>query len=134
MPQIDITDILFDPFIAGESFNVLRRRETVNDYGESVVVQEKFENVIGSIQPIGDQSLVREEAYQSQAKSLRVITAFRLRGEAKTDSGKTYQPDLIYWHGNYFIVKSLEDYSQYGAGLTEADCTSIDHVDNPPWY
>jgi hypothetical protein len=131
MPQIDVTDILADPFIAGETFTVIRRLEVVDPYGQSQVTTQSFA-AFGSITPAGDNSLVREEAFQTQAKSITVTTTFQLRGPAKDGFGNTYQPDLVAWKGDNFIVRSVSDFSQYGAGMVQADCTSIDLVDQPP--
>jgi hypothetical protein len=131
MPQIDVSDIVRDPFIAGEAFTVQRRIETVDQYGQSSVQVQTFQ-ALGSIAPAGENSLVREEAYQTQAKSIQVITPFRLRGASKDQAGYRYQPDIVIWKGDSFIVRSISDFSQYGAGLVQADCTSIDLVDQVP--
>jgi hypothetical protein len=131
MPQIDVTDILLDPFIAGETFVVLRRLETVNSFGESVVLAESF-NAIGSVVPMGDQSLTREGAFEVQSKTIRVITATRLRGASKDGTKQSFQPDVILWRSDYFVVSSIDDYTRYGGGFNEAECRSIDHVDVPP--
>lgn|ERR1019366_1739770 len=130
MPLIDVSDVLLDPMIAGEAFLVVRRLEVVNSFGESVVTMQSFA-ATGSIIPTGNNSLVREEAYQIQAKTIRVVTAFPLRGVSKDSTG-TYQPDIVMWNNDSFIVKSLNDYTSYGVGLVEAECSSIDPVDAPP--
>jgi hypothetical protein len=132
MPQIDVSDIVRDPFIAGERFTVLRRVETVSAYGQSSVAIRTYPDQIGSIVPAGDNSLVREEAYQTQAKAIQVITSFRLRGASKDQAGYRYQPDIVIWKGDAFVVRSISDFSQYGAGLVQADCISIDLVDQVP--
>jgi hypothetical protein len=130
VPQIDITSVLASPIVAGERFVVQRRIETVDQYGQSQIATQTY-SAIGSIVPTGDNSLVREEAYQQQAKSITVRTTFRLRGAAKDGPGYHYQPDLVIWKGDAFIVRTVDDYSQYGAGMVEAACTSIDLIDQP---
>lgn len=131
MPEIDVSDVINDPFIAGEGFTVIRRREKVNDDG----IAEKFPSVFsasGNLQPDGVNGLLREEAYSAQAKTLLVVTTFRLYPVAVSHGGTRYQPDLIYWDGNYYIIKTFLDYNKYGAGFVEAQCMSIDFVDFPP--
>lgn len=130
MPDIDVTEILSDSDIAGVPFVVVRREEVVNVHGESELVETRID-AVGSVQPTGDNSLVREEAYQTQAKTLKVVTTFLLRGESKA-AGRSYQPDLVLWQGDYYLVRTVEDYSQYGAGMVDAECTSVDHVDDAP--
>lgn len=132
MPQIDLSDIVLDPFIAGEAFSVIRRQQAVDNNGIMSTVNTAVPNVRGQVTPTGDNSLVREEAFQTQSKSISVITSYRLRGASKDENGVQWQPDLVLWKGDYYIVREIKDWSQYGAGLIEADCTSIDFVDQPP--
>lgn len=130
MPDIDVTDILEDPFVAGEGFWVYRRAEDVNAHGRSEIVGAWLP-AAGSVTPTGDNSLIREEAFQTQAKTIKVITTFRLRGQSRTGAGQNYQPDLVYWEGDFYLVRVLDDFSKFGAGMMEADCSSIDFNDKP---
>ena len=125
MPWIDVSSILLDPEIAGEKFNVIRRKESVNSFGESVLSTQTFKNVIGQVSPTARNSLLREQSFSSQEKTIRVITNFKLIGAAK-NAVQYYQPDLIYWKNGYYIAGEIEDYSQYGAGLVSADCAAFD--------
>ncbi len=43
-----------------------------------------------------------------------------------------YQPDIVKWKGDCFLVKSVDDYTQYGAGMVIAECVSQDFDDAPP--
>jgi len=36
------------------------------------------------------------------------------------------------WNGDNYEVRSLSDFSNYGAGFTQADCVSVDLLDLPP--
>jgi len=130
-PWIDVSDVLTDPMIAGESFTVTRRREIVNDFGE-VGTENTSLPALGSIVPVGSNSLLREDALQTQSKTIRVISTFRLRGVAETVDGSKWQPDIVFWNGDHYLVKTVDDYSSYGAGLVEAECSSIDFEDKPP--
>jgi hypothetical protein len=125
MPYIDLTPILLDPEIAGEKFKVVRRRESVNPFGQAILTPQTF-NAIGQVSPTGRNSLIREQAFSSQEKTIRVITNFKLIGPSKDGTEQAYQPDLIFWKGSYYIVGELSDYSQYGAGFVSADCSSFD--------
>ena len=131
MPEIDVTDVLLDSEIAGEAFIVERRTETVGQNGQSTVAIAQIQ-AYGAIQPEGDNDLIRTEDYDVQSKSVVVITNFRLRGVSQDAQGKEYKPDIVIWKGNSFIVKTVEDFSQYGGGMIEALCTSEDFVDQAP--
>jgi hypothetical protein len=129
LPWLDVSDIVLDPVIAGESFDVYHRTQTVDQNGVARIAQALVPGVRGSVIPVGANSLARDDAYQTQAKAIRVITAARLRGASKQDSdGSVYQPDVISWKGDFYVVKSLDDYSQYGAGLVVAECVSLSFV------
>jgi len=132
MPGIDVSYVLRDQMIAGERFQVVRRQETVNSLGISTV-KEITLPALGSITPTGDNSLVRAEGYQQQAKTIRVITNFRLRGATIGQNGANYQPDIVLWNGSRFVVRTVDDYSQYGAGMIVAECSSIELTDPAPF-
>lgn len=131
MPLIDVTDVLLDPEIAGETFRVIRRQETVNSLGRSVHTLIRYW-ATGSVTPTGDNSLIREVAFQTQNKTIKVITTFELRGEGKDRAGNHYQPDIVVWNHDAFLVKTINDWSRYGAGMIEADCMSQDFADIGP--
>lgn len=131
MPWLDASEIVLDGDIAGEVITVLRRSQTVNDFGEGQIAVTIL-SAIGSVVPVGSNSLAREEAYQTSGKAIRVITSFRLRNASETADGSLWQPDLVQWKGGNYLVKSLDDYSQYGAGLIVAECVLFDFVPPPP--
>lgn len=131
MPEIDLSDLVLDPDVAGQTFTVVRRQETVSASGFSQVVAKSIP-VIGSVQPTGDNSLVREDAYDAQAKTLKVVTQFRLRGVSASSGGSTFKPDRVLWGGDCYEVRVVDDYSQFGGGLVEAECVQVVYDGTPP--
>lgn len=129
MPLVDVTELLIDPDIAGQSFVVLRRQEIVNQYGESTWVVGQAD-VIGSVQPSGDNALIREADYDAQASTIIVLTSYRLRGVAKAAT-RQYKPDIIFWRHNFYEVTDVKDWSQFGAGMIEAIATSVHNIARP---
>jgi hypothetical protein len=121
VPFIDVSGLLADSFIAGEAFQVIRRSEVI---GDSVVptITSATLNAFGSIVPLGDNSLLRAEAYETSNKSIQVITTFPLRASSVDDNGVQWRPDLVAYKGDFFLVKTLEDYTSYGAGMVVAEC------------
>lgn len=130
-PILDVSEVIGDPLVAGEAFQVIRRQASVTAGGVNQVQTITFQ-ALGSIQPTGDNSLVREEAYQVQAKTIKVITNFLLRGVSKDASGSSFQPDLVLWNGDYYLVRSVDNWSHYGVGMVEAECASIDYRNFAP--
>lgn len=136
MPQIDVSEVLTDPYLAAEPYVVLRRFETVTSGGVVQIKVTRY-NTHGNIQPVGQNSLMREEAFQTRTKTIKVYTNFMLRSASKAIT-QTYQPDLVLWKGDYYLVVTAEDFSQYGVGMVEAECSSVDYQDyaentSVPW-
>lgn len=137
MPDIDVSDLLFDSDIAGESFQVVRRQETIGSNGVSNLTQTTFplpgdDPIVGSVTPTGDNSLVRQEAFQTQSNTILVITTFRLRGPSKDSGGASFQPDIVVWSGNQYVVRSLNEWTSFGVGFVAAECASIAFIDLAP--
>lgn len=131
MPDIDVSDLLDDPDVAGESFSVIRRQEVVGTNGVATLTPVTYPQagqppIVGSITPTGDNSLVRAEAYTTQSNTIEVITPFRLRGPSKDTGGNSFQPDIVLWKGNHYEVKTLNEWTSYGAGFVGAECIAID--------
>ncbi len=133
--DIDVTDILADSYIAADPFLVIRRIETVNAYGEAGNKPPERIDAFGAVYPTGSNSLVREDAYSTGLNTIKVVTQFKLRGPSKEATNRgtdvPYKPDIILWKGSHYVVVSLNDYSQYGAGFVEAECMSTDYIDPP---
>jgi hypothetical protein len=130
-PIVDVTDILIDTDVAGQEFVVIRRQETVNANGESVWTSHKIP-AVGSIQPSGAQDLLREDGFDSQAQSIKVVTMFRLFGVTRGPGVVRFKPDIIVWANVYYEITSPNDWSAFGAGFIEADATSIQYVEPGP--
>lgn len=131
MPLVDVTDLLVDPDIAGQAFEVIRRQETVNNFGESTVVVTRAP-AFGSIQPGGSQELQREDAFDVQVDTIKICTTFRLRGVTRGPSGRRFKPDIIVYGGSYYELISPNDWTAFGAGFIEAEATSIRYVEDAP--
>lgn len=131
MSAIDVTDVLLSLDIAAQSFSVVRRQETVNDFGEGVKGATVLGPFIGACQPLGDNSLLREESYTTGKNGLTVWSPFRLFSASRKADGTTYQPDLILFDGNYYIVRVLNEWTQWGEGFVQAECIGFDFVQAP---
>lgn len=128
--EVDVTDVLLDADVAGETFDVVRRLEMVDDYGVSRTSDEIVRDVLGSVQPTGDNSVTRDEAYDVKAKTLEVVTQFRLRG-VSASGGQNYKPDRVLWAGDCYEVRSIDNWTAFGGGFVRAECVQIDYVGEP---
>lgn len=86
MPLLDVSELMSDPLFV-ETFDVIRRQETVDDKGRVVIVPELFEGVVGSVQPkdtaIGGNIITQGEDASLRGANFNVYTSFRLRSVSK---------------------------------------------------
>jgi galactose-6-phosphate isomerase len=125
MADLDVTALLSDPDFT-DLFAVTRRAETLDSKGRVVALRKSYPNVIGVVTPNDPSDLDRAADYDSQTKSLTVITQFQLR-PATTG----FKPDIVEWNGDRYLVRHVSQFSHFGAGFVEAECSSMDRMDNP---
>lgn len=123
MPTLDVSDVLLDPDIA-DRFTVFRRAQSVSAYGRTITTPTRFDGVVGVVNSAGKNDLARLAETQLQGRHLSIVTRWRLRGVSKD-----YQPDIIFWQDNYYLVQLLDPYPQYGQGFVQAVVGSIDSTD-----
>ena len=131
MPDIDVTDVLLSLDIARQAFVIVRRQETVNEFGETVLTATKI-RAVGAVQPLGDNSLLREEMFTTNNNGLTVWTQTPLYNSGRTVGDIKYQPDLIEWQGSHYLVKVLNPWSDFGSGFYQAECQQIEYEDQLP--
>lgn len=130
MPLLDMSDVLTDPMFV-DTFSVNRRVQTVNDSGIASSTVQALPGINGVVYPSDENDLQRLPDLSIQTKAITVVTMFALRGESEA-AGSEYYPDIVVWNGDNFLVRHVNDYSNYAAGFILAVCTSIDLVDAPP--
>lgn len=122
---LDMTDAVLDDDLM-DCFSVIRRPQVITTKGRVTTPNNVTYNpVYGAVNAGSPNDLDRGADEQHFTKSISVVTPFRLRGEANG-----YQPDIVVWRGDNYLVKSLGDYSR--SGWVWAECESIDFLDNPP--
>lgn len=131
MPLIDVSDLLLDPDFA-QALTIQRRVEVVGTNGRTTITPTTISPApFGVILPvdtaIGGNALERGSDQQHRGAALEVITKFRLQGPAPG-----FQPDVIVYDGNSYVVTIVNTLTRYGAGFMRAECSSMDSVDNTP--
>lgn len=123
---LDVSEVLSDPMICS-TFDVIRRSEVIGQNGRVNVDAVTHGDILGVITAAGSNDLERLDDNQRTGRNISVVTSFRLRATAPG-----YQPDLIGWQGDFYVVKMLDPYTQYGAGFVQAIAGSLDFQDAPP--
>ena len=126
MALLDMSDALLDPMFL-DTFKVLRRQETIDDTGRSAVVTRTFNPVYGTVTMNSPSDLDRSSDYQIATRTLTVVLKFQLQTEVTG-----FQPDIVVWRGDNYLVRHVDYYPQFGAGFYQAECTSMDKTDVNP--
>jgi galactose-6-phosphate isomerase len=124
MPELDFTEALTEPSFQ-DLFTVLRRQEVDGENGVASVVTTSFDTN-GIVVPAGSDEVVRLPDDETANKSINIVTQFPLR-----QAVEGYLPDLVFWHGNHFIVMRLDDYTGFGSGWVSAMCLLYDFNAEP---
>lgn len=116
MPNLDVTEILFDPDFADFSLVVTRNVQTVDDDGFANNVQSKttFAGVVTV-----DRSLEarRMQAGQVVNGAILIVTTERLtQGQTGRDA------DIVTYQNRDYRVTFVDPYTAYGAGFVQAHC------------
>lgn len=125
MAQLDISDALLEPSFQ-DTLLIHRRTETVTGGGISELSTQVLLG-LGVVTPTGDNSMTREDAYTKGARAIEIFTRFRLQGPAPG-----FQPDVIEWRGNQYVVKVLDDLTNFAQGFVKAECISMDLIEAQP--
>jgi len=125
MPLDIASDCVLDPMLA-DTFNVIRRMETVGANGRSTTQNQTFKRIVGVVNMSSDAEVVRQQFPEMEfsTRVISVVCKFRLQTAVQN-----YQPDIVVWRGNNYLVQQIALYPQYGAGFYEATCTSMDTAD-----
>jgi signal peptidase I len=116
MPTLDVTDILFDPDFCDDSLTVKRRVTSVDEDG--------FPTTVDTVTPFSavvtvDRSVEAQLRMSGQTVTgtILVITTERLIAGETGRIG-----DIVTYQNREYLVKSVDDYTAYGAGFVQAHC------------
>lgn len=135
MPTLDVSELLTDPTFV-QTITVIRQREVVGEDGRTTKEYETIPDVVASVQPkdtaIGGNSLSRESDSEYRGAALDVFTKFRLRSVSREGAEEQYQPDIVVYKHDHYLVVLLNDFSDYGDGYIHAECSSVESIDEAP--
>jgi len=129
VPMLDVSAALTNPYTL-DTFDVNRVQEIMNNYGEMTTNVQTFPGESGVVYPEGPEDLARRPEAELNAKTIVIITRFALRGmSSDSNDGKRYQPDIVTWRNDNYIVVRVEDWSNFASGFVKCTCSSTDMVD-----
>jgi hypothetical protein len=127
MPNLDLTDLTFDPDFA-ERLMVVRRFQDVGDNGVASTQDQLIRpKPFGVVIPQADAGLVRGPDQQNLPRLIQIHTAYRLRSISDD-----WSADKLWWKGGWYEVNKIQDFSSFGRGIIQADASSISSTEKPP--
>lgn len=132
MPTHDVSEAFDTTFL--DDVTVVRQNSVVDQGGWVQVTTRTFsiKAVVTAASP-NDLQRVPEEEYMNKAISVAAIADQNKDGSAVLQGPTDVTlPDELIWHGSKFIVRSVDDYSNYGRGFIQVTAVSIQSVDPPP--
>jgi len=112
-------------------FSVIRRPENITQQGRSAIRQQRFNDIRGVVTAASPNDLERLEDYQLQTGAISIVTPFKLFGVQK-QARQNYQPDIVYWDSDYYLVQVTENYSRYMSGWIQAIAIETNYVGSAP--
>jgi hypothetical protein len=122
--MIDMSEVLDDTDFT-QTVTRIQRNETINQYGESVLTSVTSQ-IVASITSPNAQELLRFADATAYKDAITVITKVNLNGVSFGS-----QPDIIFYHGNNYIVEVTNDYNDFG--FTVATCKLLDLQEAQTW-
>ena len=116
MPDLDVTDILFDPDFCDTSLVVKRRSMAVDDngFGKNTVVSSTFAGVVTVDRSLESKLLAGGRVVHG---AILIVTTERLtQGQTGRDA------DIVTYQGRDYRVSFVDPYTAYGAGFVQAHC------------
>lgn len=127
MPNLDLTDLTFDPDFA-ERLTIIRRFQDTSEDGIVDTQDRKVRPLpMGVVLPQNDSPMVRGPDQQHLPRLIQIHTKFALRGPSDD-----WQPDKIIWKGGEYVVNKVQDYSSFGRGIIQADASSVSATEPAP--
>ena len=116
MPELDVTDILFDPDFCDTTLTVTRRDMAVDDdgFGKNSLTTTPFSGVVTVDKSLESRRL---ESGQVVHGAILIVTTERLtQGQTGRDA------DIVTYQGRDYRVSFVDPYTDYGAGFVQAHC------------
>lgn len=116
MPLLAIDELLTDPDFTSYLYMV----ETRSQVGQDGMAQNfKYKSrFIGIVDPAGATELQRAPEGMNTTGALIVITNNTNLTAGDAQAGT--QPSQVQWHGQLYLVRQIDDYSEYGKGFVKA--------------
>jgi len=123
MADLDVSDVLDDPDFSDPIIITRKTQEVANSGFEFNPATTKL-NIYGVV-TVGSMLPMQRAADSELAK--KVITVHTRTTLYAVQAG--FEPDIVTWNGNNYVVKKPNNWSHFGQGFTANECEMIDTQD-----
>ncbi|WP_145588280.1 head-tail adaptor [Yersinia aldovae] len=116
MPNLDVTDVLFDPDFCDMSLRVKRNVQTVDadGFATNTVTEKGFAGVVTVDRSLESRRMMSGNVIGG---AILIVTVERLtQGQAGRDA------DIVTYQNRDYRVTFVDPYTAYGAGFVQAHC------------
>ncbi|EON3347180.1 head-tail adaptor [Yersinia enterocolitica] len=116
MPNLDVTDVLFDPDFCDMSLRVKRNLQTVDADGFAIntVTEKGFAGVVTVDRSLESRRMMSGNVIGG---AILIVTTERLtQGQTGRDA------DIVTYQNRDYRVSFVDPYTAYGAGFVQAHC------------
>lgn len=118
-PQLDVTDAILDPMFADE-ISITRRPYTTGSNGRVSIAPTNL--CITGVVTQGTPHAFEQQPDDQVGKAMITVHAFQFQlYDPVTGKLNSYQPDIINYNGNQYIVTKVLNWSRFGQGFTMAE-------------
>lgn len=118
--RIDVSDVLLDPDFADYGLTYLRRSESVDTHGRTVLASASPITFTGVVTSDKGDILERTDSSSRVHGTIIIHTPTVLRID-----GEGFDADIVTWNGKNYLVTDINDYSTYGRGFIVATCSIV---------
>ncbi|HDL7084429.1 head-tail adaptor [Yersinia proxima] len=116
MPNLDVTDVLFDPDFCDMSLRVKRNLQTVDadGFATNTVTEKGFAGVVTVDRSLESRRMMSGNVIGG---AILIVTTERLtQGQTGRDA------DIVTYQNRDYRVSFVDPYTAYGAGFVQAHC------------
>lgn len=126
MPDLDVSDVFFDPDFVDTSLVCHRQVQTLDEDNFPVNTPQDYP-FFGIVTVDRSLEAARMAAGQNINGAILIVTQFRLtQGQPGSDIHPKLDADTVTYQGRIYRVTLVDPYTRYGPGFVQAHCELVD--------
>lgn len=128
MPALDVSDAILDvEFI--DTLSIIRRPYTTDSHGRVTVTPQNL--TATGVVTQGSPNPFEQVADDQYGKTALTVHAYNFQlFDPTTGPLNNYQPDILVYQGNHYVITNVLNWSRYGVGFTMALASQYDFTNS----